>query len=421
MPLLRRFCHLWGHKFAVKSAPETHLRKKPLQKSKIILQSEQKDGTTIKVIGVGGGGGNAVNRMVSDGLQGVEFIAMNTDQQALAKNHAATKVQLGSKLTKGRGAGADPEIGQRAAEESKDEIANALKGSQMVFITAGMGGGTGTGAAPVVAEVAHDLGILTVGIVTKPFSFEGKRKMGLAEQGIANLLMHVDSLIVIPNERLKMISQEKITLMNAFQAADNVLRQGVESISALINVPAFINLDFADVRSIMKDAGYAHMGVGSAKGAGKAENAAKAAISSPLLETSIAGAHGVIINITSSPDIGLEDVETAAGLITQSAHPDANIIWGTAFDENLSDEMRVTVVATGFDNKIPEGLRSTLNGAAASVSSTPSAVFSSDVAAAKNSAAAASAPAAGAAKPVEEESSDNRYYDELLAILNKRK
>ena len=221
--------------------------------------------TTIKVIGVGGGGGNAVNRMVSDGLQGVEFIAMNTDQQALAKNHATVKVQLGSKLTKGRGAGADPEIGQRAAEESKDEIANALKGSQMVFITAGMGGGTGTGAAPVVAEVAHDLGILTVGIVTKPFSFEGKRKMGLAEQGIANLLMHVDSLIVIPNERLKMISQEKITLMNAFQAADNVLRQGVESISALINVPAFINLDFADVRSIMKDAGYAHMGVGSAK------------------------------------------------------------------------------------------------------------------------------------------------------------
>ena len=310
--------------------------------------------TTIKVIGVGGGGGNAVNRMGVSGLSGVEFVAMNTDQQALLNSKATQKVQLGAKLTKGRGAGADPEIGQRAAEESKDEIANALKGSQMVFITAGMGGGTGTGAAPVVAETAHDLGILTVGIVTKPFSFEGKRKMGLAEQGIANLLMHVDSLIVIPNERLKMISQEKITLMNAFQAADNVLRQGVESISALINVPAFINLDFADVRSIMKDAGYAHMGVGSAKGAGKAENAAKAAISSPLLETSIAGAHGVIINITSSPDIGLEDVETAAGLITQSAHPDANIIWGTAFDENLSDEMRVTVVATGFDNKAAE-------------------------------------------------------------------
>ena len=378
--------------------------------------------TTIKVIGVGGGGGNAVNRMVSDGLQGVEFIAMNTDQQALAKNHASTKVQLGSKLTKGRGAGADPEIGQRAAEESKDEIANALKGSQMVFITAGMGGGTGTGAAPVVAEVAHDLGILTVGIVTKPFSFEGKRKMGLAEQGIANLLMHVDSLIVIPNERLKMISQEKITLMNAFQAADNVLRQGVESISALINVPAFINLDFADVRSIMKDAGYAHMGVGSAKGAGKAENAAKAAISSPLLETSIAGAHGVIINITSSPDIGLEDVETAAGLITQSAHPDANIIWGTAFDENLSDEMRVTVVATGFDNKSASDLRNSINNAMGGAQSVPAAVFSSDTGAAVAPASTA-APAAAPAekKAVEEESSDNRYYDELLAILNKRK
>ena len=378
--------------------------------------------TTIKVIGVGGGGGNAVNRMVSDGLQGVEFIAMNTDQQALAKNHATVKVQLGSKLTKGRGAGADPEIGQRAAEESKDEIANALKGSQMVFITAGMGGGTGTGAAPVAAEVAHDLGILTVGIVTKPFSFEGKRKMGLAEQGIANLLMHVDSLIVIPNERLKMISQEKITLMNAFQAADNVLRQGVESISALINVPAFINLDFADVRSIMKDAGYAHMGVGSAKGAGKAENAAKAAISSPLLETSIAGAHGVIINITSSPDIGLEDVETAAGLITQSAHPDANIIWGTAFDENLSDEMRVTVVATGFDNKSASDLRNSINNAMGGAQSVPSAVFSSDTGAAA-APAGNTAPAAAPAekKAVEEESSDNRYYDELLAILNKRK
>ena len=369
--------------------------------------------TTIKVVGVGGGGGNAVNRMVADGLQGVEFIALNTDQQALTKNHATVKVQLGSKLTKGRGAGADPEVGQRAAEESKDEIANVLKGAQMVFITAGMGGGTGTGAAPVVAEVAHDLGILTVGIVTKPFAFEGKRKMGLAEQGIANLLMHVDSLIVIPNERLKMISQEKITLMNAFQAADNVLRQGVESISALINVPAFINLDFADVRSIMKDAGYAHMGTGSAKGAGKAENAAKAAVSSPLLETSIAGAHGVIINITSSPDIGLEDVETAAGLITQSAHPDANIIWGTAFDENLSDEMKITVVATGFENKVGDALRSTISNAVSSQTASTGAVFTAD--------GTAPGSAKPASQPVEEESSDNRYYDELLAILNKRK
>ena len=385
-----------------------------------MLDTEMANVTNIKVIGVGGGGGNAVNRMLLDGVQGVEFVAMNTDQQALLASKATQKVQLGAKLTKGRGAGADPEVGQRAAEESKDEIASALKGAQMVFITAGMGGGTGTGAAPVVAEVAHDLGILTVGIVTKPFSFEGKRKMNMAEQGIDNLLMHVDSLIVIPNERLKMISQEKITLMNAFQAADNVLRQGVESISALINVPAFINLDFADVRSIMKDAGYAHMGVGSAKGAGKAENAAKAAISSPLLETSIAGAHGVIINITSSPDIGLEDVETAAGLITQSAHPDANIIWGTAFDENLSDEMRVTVVATGFDNKSASDLRNSINNAMGGAQSTPSAVFSSETAS-PAPAAQTGAAASAAAKPVEEDNSDNGYYDQLMAMLNKRR
>jgi cell division protein FtsZ len=381
----------------------------------LMLDEEMEENVTmIKVIGVGGGGGNAVNRMVVSGLQGVDFIAMNTDAQALAKNRAEQKVQLGTKLTKGRGAGADPEVGQHAAEESRDEIANAIKGAQMVFITAGMGGGTGTGAAPVVAEVAQDLGILTVGIVTKPFSFEGKRKMGLAEQGIANLLMHVDSLIVIPNERLKMISQEKITLMNAFEAADNVLRQGVESISALINVPAFINLDFADVRSIMSKAGYAHMGVGTAKGAGKAENAAKAAISSPLLETSISGAHGVIINITSSPDIGLEDVETAAGLITQSAHPDSNIIWGTAFDENLSDEMRITVVATGFDNHVSDAAHPTAATASGAASSAPSAFFASDVT------ASASAKSA-AAKPVEEDSNDNDYYGALLDMLNKRK
>ena len=381
---------------------------------------------SIKVVGVGGGGNNVVNRMVRSGVKGVDFIAVNTDKQALNTSSAGYKLQIGEKLTHGQGAGANPEVGQKAAEESRTQLSKALEDTDMVFITAGMGGGTGTGAAPVVAEVAHDLGILTVGIVTKPFSFEGKRKMGLAEQGIANLLMHVDSLIVIPNERLKMISQEKITLMNAFQAADNVLRQGVESISALINVPAFINLDFADVRSIMKDAGYAHMGVGSAKGAGKAENAAKAAISSPLLETSIAGAHGVIINITSSPDIGLEDVETAAGLITQSAHPDANIIWGTAFDENLSDEMRVTVVATGFDNKSASDLRNSINNAMGGAQSVPSAVFSSDTGSAATAAApaapaAAPAAPAAAAKPVEEESSDNRYYDELLAILNKRK
>ena len=314
--------------------------------------------TNIKVIGVGGGGGNAVNRMVVSGLKGVEFISMNTDAQALAISKATQKVQLGSKLTKGRGAGADPEIGQRAAEESRDEIAAALKGCQMVFITAGMGGGTGTGSAPIIAEVAKEQGILTVGIVTKPFGFEGPRKMKTAQQGISNLLKNVDSLIVIPNDRLKYVSEEKITLVNAFEIADNVLKQGVESISELINVPAFINLDFADVRAVMKDAGYAHMGVGSATGPNKASEAAHAAIQSPLLETSISGARGVIISITSSQDIGLEEVEEAATLLTSSAHPDANIIWGASFDPNLVDELRVTVVATGFDDK-PESELST--------------------------------------------------------------
>ena len=374
-----------------------------------ILDEEMMNITNIKVIGVGGGGGNAVNRMVAAGLQGVEFTAMNTEQQALLNSKATQPVQIGTKLTKGRGAGADPEIGQRAAEESKDEIANALKGAQMAFITAGMGGGTGTGAAPVVAEVAHDLGILTVGIVTKPFAFEGRRKMSLAEQGIAALLMHVDSLIVIPNERLKLISQEKITLMNAFEAADNVLRQGVESISSLINIPAFINLDFADVRSIMKDAGYAHMGVGSAKGAGKAENAAKAAVSSPLLETSIAGARGVIINITSSPDIGLEEVEQASSLITQSAHPDANIIWGTTFDENLSDELRVTVVATGFENAPAQAAPRATE--ASPVHTVPQPVFSGDA-----GAAASSAPAA-----TKSEDDDEDYFNQIMGLLNNRR
>ena len=307
--------------------------------------------TNIKVVGAGGGGGNAVNRMVVSGLKGVEFVSMNTDAQALAVSKATQKVQLGAKLTKGRGAGADPEIGQRAAEESRDEIAAALKGCQMVFITAGMGGGTGTGAAPIIAEVAKEQGILTVGIVTKPFAFEGPRKMKTAQNGISNLLKNVDSLIVIPNERLKYATEEKITLVNAFEIADNVLKQGVESISELINVPSFINLDFADVRAVMKDAGYAHMGVGRASGENKASEAAHAAIQSPLLETSISGARGVIISITSSPDIGLEEVEEAATLITSSAHPDANIIWGAAFDPNLVDELKVTVVATGFDDK----------------------------------------------------------------------
>ena len=305
--------------------------------------------TTIKVIGVGGGGGNAVNRMVSDGLQGVEFIAMNTDQQALAKNHASVKVQLGSKLTKGRGAGADPEIGQRAAEESKDEIANALKGSQMVFITAGMGGGTGTGGAPIVAEIAKEMDILTVAVVTKPFGFEGRRRMQQAESGIAELKDKVDSLVIIPNERLKHATDQKITFANAFEIADDVLRQAVQSISDLIRDTGFINLDFADVTAIMKNAGMAHMGVGRAAGKGKAEEAARMAISSPLLETSIEGAKGVLINVTGSMDIGLEEVEQAASLVQQAVHPDALTIFGATFDETMDDEIRVTVIATGFD------------------------------------------------------------------------
>ncbi len=302
----------------------------------------------IKVIGVGGGGGNAVNRMIRSDVKGVEFVSVNTDKSALLQSQATHKIQIGEKVTKGQGAGARPEIGQRAAEESKEVISDALKGTDMVFITAGMGGGTGTGAAPVIAGLAKDMGILTVGIVTKPFAFEGKHRMDQAENGIKELAANVDSLVVIPNDRLKFFSKEKITLANGFDAADDILRQGVKSISELIKVPGFINLDFADVSAVMRDAGHAHMGVGRASGKDKAEQAANAAVSSPLLETTIDGAHGVIISITSSPDIGLEEVETASTLIANAAHPDANIIWGVAFDDTLDDEIIVTVIATGF-------------------------------------------------------------------------
>lgn len=304
---------------------------------------------TIKVVGVGGGGGNAVNRMVAAGVQHVELVCMNTDRQALSRSQAKTRVQIGEKNTQGRGAGSKPEVGEKAAEESRELIAATLKGADMVFVTAGMGGGTGTGAAPVVAEVAKDMGALTVGIVTKPFAFEGKRRMEQAEKGIAELRKHVDSLVVIPNERLKLVSEQRITLANAFSVADDVLRQGVQSISDLIQIPGIVNLDFEDVKSIMQDAGYAHMGVGRAAGKDKAEQAAIAAISSPLLETAIAGAKGVIINIKSSPDIALDEIDTASQLITERASEDANIIWGAAFDDSMEDEMMVTVIATGFD------------------------------------------------------------------------
>ncbi len=302
----------------------------------------------IKVIGEGGGGGNAVNRMVDSGVKCVEFICINTDRQALLRSKATHKIQIGEKITRGKGAGSKPEIGQRAAEESRDEIIAALKGADMVFITAGMGGGTGTGAAPIVAQIAREMGILTIGIVTKPFAFEGQKRMAQAESGIAALREHVDSLVVIPNERLKMASQQRITLMNAFIVADDVLRQGVQSISDLILLPGLVNLDFADVTSVMKDAGYAHMGVGRASGKDKAEVAANMAISSPLLETAINGAKGVIINVTASPDIGLDEIETASSMIAQQADKNANIIWGAAFDETMDDEISVTVIATGF-------------------------------------------------------------------------
>lgn len=304
---------------------------------------------TIKVIGVGGGGNNVVNRMVKSGTKGVDFIAVNTDKQALAISSATFKIQIGEKLTGGQGAGSDPEVGRKSAEESRSAVSKALEDADMVFITAGMGGGTGTGGAPIVAEIAKEMDILTVAVVTKPFGFEGRRRMQQAESGIAELKDKVDSLVIIPNERLKHATDQKITFANAFEIADDVLRQAVQSISDLIRDTGFINLDFADVTAIMKNAGMAHMGVGRAAGKGKAEEAARMAISSPLLETSIEGAKGVLINVTGSMDIGLEEVEQAASLVQQAVHPDALTIFGATFDETMDDEIRVTVIATGFD------------------------------------------------------------------------
>ena len=302
----------------------------------------------IKVIGVGGGGKNVVNRMVRSGTRGVDFVAVNTDKQALNVSSATYKIQIGEKLTHGQGAGSDPEVGRKSAEESRAQISKALEDTDMVFITAGMGGGTGTGGAPIVAEIAREQGILTVGVVTKPFGFEGRRRMQQAEKGIEELQGKVDSLVIIPNERLKHATDQKITFANAFEIADDVLRQAVQSISDLIRDTGFINLDFADVTAIMKNAGMAHMGVGRAAGKGKAEEAARMAISSPLLETSIHGARGVLINVTGSMDIGLEEVEQAASLVQDAVHPDALTIFGATFDESMDDEIRVTVIATGF-------------------------------------------------------------------------
>ncbi len=312
------------------------------------IENECVDGIVIKVVGVGGGGGNAVNRMIRAEVHGVDFIAINTDIAVLNLSLAEQKIQIGEKLTRGRGAGGNPERGERAAEESRDEIAAALQGTDMVFITAGMGGGTGTGAAPVIAEIARDLGILTVGIVTKPFSFEGSRRMEQALDGISALKEHVDSLVVIPNDRIREVTDTKITMKNAFEMADDVLRQGVQSISDLIKMPGDINLDFADVLTIMKDAGYAHMGVGKASGADRAEQATKAAIESPLLETSIDGARGVLINVCAPEDFDFDEMDKATSAVSNVVHPDATIIWGYVLNPDDNDNVSVTVIATGL-------------------------------------------------------------------------
>ena len=309
------------------------------------------DGTaTIKVIGVGGAGNNAVNRMVDSGIKGVEFIAVNTDRQTLLVSKAATKIQIGEKITRGLGAGANPDIGAQAAEESKAEIAEALRGADMVFVTAGMGGGTGTGAAPVVASTAKEMGILTIGVVTKPFTFEGKKRLSQAERGIESLKGKVDTLVVIPNDKLLQIIDRKTSIIEAFKMADDVLRQGVQGISDLIAIPGLVNLDFADVKTIMLNTGMAHMGIGRASGENRAEDAAKQAVQSPLLETSIEGARGVIINITGGTNLGLHEVNTAAELIQRSVDPEANIIFGAVIDESLDEDILVTVIATGFEN-----------------------------------------------------------------------
>ena len=313
------------------------------------MENENQAGmATIKVVGVGGAGNNGVNRMVENGLKSVEFISVNTDRQQLNVSKANKKIQIGEKLTRGLGAGANPEVGKCSAEESKTEIAEALKGADMVFVTAGMGGGTGTGAAPIVAEVSKEMGILTVGVVTKPFPFEGKRRMMQAESGIEELRQNVDTLIIIPNEKLLQVVEKQTSIMDAFKMSDDVLRQGVQGISDLITIPGLVNLDFADVKTIMLDAGVAHIGIGRASGEHRAQEAARQAIHSPLLETSIEGAGGVLLNVTGGKDLCLLEISEAADLVQKSVDPDANIIFGAVIDEKLENEIVITVIATGF-------------------------------------------------------------------------
>jgi len=375
------------------------------------LDETFESGVNIKVVGVGGGGNNAVTRMITSNVRGVDFIAINTDRQALQKSAATNKITIGEKITKGHGAGSNPEVGAKSAEESLEEIKDALTGADMVFITTGMGGGTGTGAAPVVAKIAKDMGMLTIGIVTKPFAFEGKKRKDQADAGIAALSQYVDSLVIIPNERLKQVSDKPITMLNAFEIADDVLSHGVQSISELINVPGYINLDFADVTSVMQDAGYAHMGVGYAQGKEKAELAAKAAISSPLLETSISGARGILGNITASPDISMEDIDIACTMIANEAHEDATVIWGVAFDPSMEDAMKITIIATGFENdQEPTGSEP----AAAQIKKAESMIYKKPETVAEKKEEPAPAPIA---KDPDEISDDE--LDELLGMLNK--
>ena len=383
-----------------------------------MIEFQNEDQTTfasIKVVGCGGGGNNAVNRMVDAGLRGVEFISINTDRQALALSNANTKIQIGEKLTKGLGAGAVPEVGRRAAEESREEIAQALKGADLVFVTAGMGGGTGTGAAPIVAEIARDLGALTISVVTKPFAFEGKQRMKNAEMGISDLKQRVDTLVVIPNDRLLQVVSKGTTMLEAFRIADDVLRQGIQGISDLIAVPALINLDFADVKTVMESGGMAHMGIGTGKGENRMVEAAKNAISSPLLETNIDGARAVLINITGGEDISIVDINEAANLVMQAADPDANIIFGAGIDDSMGDEVRITVIATGFE-KDPEDFE------------IPNYKFKSEPsqkvtgAAAENNASAENAGTASAeGSAAGEDDEDDEDFFQILNIFNTKR
>ena len=374
------------------------------------IKATRTDGSIIMVVGVGGAGGNAVNHMWNLGIKGVDFMVCNTDQQALDKSPVEKKIRLGSE---GLGAGNDPENGRKAAVETLPEIKQYLEesGTRMIFITAGMGGGTGTGAAPVVAQIAREMGILTVGVVTRPFAFEGKKRLEQALGGIDELNKNVDSLVIIPNERLKYVSEQKITFKNAFEIADGVLRQAVANISELITVPGFINLDFADVTSVMKDAGYAHIGTGRAAGKDKAAEAARMAISSPLLETSIDMAHGVIVSVIGSDDIGLDEVETAATMVQQAAHPDAHIIFGAFIDDTMDDEIRVVVIATGFDS-VPNSAKMDMDGRANEPAANTGLFTEASTAAAEDKPAPAKTQSS-------ELGSDDAAFDVLMRIFDK--